>query len=87
VSKEEIISAVKECAAKLGRAPRADEFQFTMSIQRHVIRKHFNTYADLIRECGLERRGSGAALTMEEIFRIGLRPARQVQSPSFCDPL
>src|SRR3981081_2988034 len=69
VSREEIITAVKECAAKLGRAPRADEFQVTMSVQRHVIRKHFNSYAQLITECGLERRGSGVTLTMEEIFR------------------
>jgi hypothetical protein len=69
VSREEIITAVKECAAKLGRVPRQEEFQVTMSIQRHVVRKHFSTYAELITECGLERRGSGVTLTIEEIFR------------------
>jgi hypothetical protein len=68
VSREEIITAVKECAAKLGRVPRADEFQVTMSVQRHVIRKHFSTYAQLLMECGLERHGSGVPLTMEAIF-------------------
>jgi hypothetical protein len=68
VSREEIIAAAKECAAKLGRAPRADEFQVTMSVQRHMIRKHFSSYAQLLTECGLERQGSGVPLTPEEIF-------------------
>lgn len=69
MSREEIITAVKECAAKLGRVPRQEEFQVTMSVQRHVVRKHFTSYAQLIAECGMERRGSGATLTMEDIFR------------------
>jgi hypothetical protein len=69
VSREDIIAAVKECAAKLGGVPRQEEFQVTMSVQRHVVRKHFISYAQLITECGPERRGSGVQLTMEEIFR------------------
>src|SRR3979411_2587775 len=40
-----------------------------MSVQRHVVRKHFTTYAQLIAECGLEHRGSGVPLTMEAIFQ------------------
>jgi len=69
VSREEIIIAVKECVAKLGRVPRQEEFRVTMSVKRHVIRKHFSTYAQLLTECGLEHQGSGAPLTLESMFR------------------
>lgn len=69
MSREEIITAVKECAAKLGRPPGADEFRVTMSVRRHLIRKHFSTYTQLPTECGFERHGSGKALTLESMFR------------------
>lgn len=69
MTREEIIAAVKECAARLGRAPGADEFRLTMSVRRHLIRKYFSTYTQLLTECGLERHGSGKALTLESIFR------------------
>src|SRR5439155_770115 len=69
VTREEIIAAVKECTARLGRAPGADEFRLTMSVRRHLIRKYFSTYTQLLTECGLERHGSGKALTLESIFR------------------
>ncbi|HET8891201.1 MAG TPA: hypothetical protein VFQ41_20020 [Candidatus Angelobacter sp.] len=69
MSREEIISAVKECAARLGRAPRVDEFRVTMSVKKHFIRKHFSTYTQLLAECGLERHGSGVPLTLESMFK------------------
>jgi hypothetical protein len=69
VSREEIIIAVKECAAKLGRAPRMDEFRATMSVNKHLIRKHFSSYTQLLKECGVERHGSGVPLTPELMFR------------------
>ena len=69
MSREEIIIAMKECAAKLGRPPGADEFRVTMAVRRHLIRKHFSTYTQLLTECGLERHGSGKALTLESMFK------------------
>jgi len=69
VSREEIITAVKECVAKLGRVPRQEEFRVTMSVRRHLIRKHFSNYTRLLTECGLERQGSGVPLTLESMFR------------------
>jgi hypothetical protein len=69
VSREEIITAVKECAAKLGRAPRMDEFRATMSVNKNLIRKHFSSYTQLLKECGVERHGSGVPLTLELMFR------------------
>src|SRR5204862_3264850 len=49
VTREEIIAAVKECTARLGRAPGADEFRLTMSVRRHLIRKYFSKYTDLLK--------------------------------------
>src|SRR5580765_3121057 len=69
VSREEIIAAMHEYTNKLGRAPKQDEFRVTMQVRRHLIRKHFSTYTQLLAECGLERHGSGKALTLESIFR------------------
>lgn len=68
VSREEIIAAVKECTAKLGRVPRQEEFRVIMSVKRHVVRKHFSNYTQLLAECGLERQGYGVALTLESMF-------------------
>lgn len=69
MSKEEIITALKDCAARLGRPPGADEFRLTMAVRRHLIRKYFSTYTQLLTECGMERHGSGKALTTESMFR------------------
>jgi HNH endonuclease len=78
VSREEIITAVKECTAKLGRAPGADEFRVTMQVRRHLIRKHFSTYTQLLAECGMERHGSGAPLTLERLFEDWAGMARNL---------
>jgi hypothetical protein len=68
VSREEIVAALQEYATKLGRTPSQEEFRVTMQVRRHLIRKHFSTYRHLLAECGLERYGSGAPLTLERMF-------------------
>ena len=68
MTKEEIIAAVKECAAKLERTPTEAEIRVTMAVKRHLIRKYFNSYTRLISACGLERHGSGVPLTIEAMF-------------------
>jgi hypothetical protein len=60
---------MKECATKLGRPPGADEFRVTMAVRRHLIRKHFSTFTQLLTECGLERHGPGVSLTLEAMFK------------------
>jgi len=68
VSREEIIAAMKECVEKLGRVPRLEEFRVTMEIKRHVIRKHFCSYMELLSACGLERLGPGIPISTESMF-------------------
>lgn len=69
MSREEIITAVKECADRLGRAPLQEEFRVMMTVRRHLIRKHFSNYTQLLTESGLERHGSGVPLTLESMLR------------------
>ena len=69
MSREEIIVAMQEYTTRLGRVPRQDEFRVTMQVRRHLIRKHFSTYTQLLSECGLERQGSGVPLTLEGMFQ------------------
>ena len=44
VTKEEMIAAVKECAAKLGHAPSATEFAKETNVGKSDIRKTFGNY-------------------------------------------
>jgi hypothetical protein len=69
VNREEIIAALKECVARLGRVPRQDEFRVTMAVRRYLIRKQFGNYGQLLTECGLEHHGSGVPLALESMFR------------------
>jgi hypothetical protein len=46
-----------------------DEFRVTMSVKKHLIRKHFTSYTQLLTECGVERHGSGVPLTLESMFQ------------------
>lgn len=68
VTREEIIEAMKACVTKLGRVPAQDEFRVIMQVKKHHVRKHFSTYTQLLTVCGLERHGSGVALTAEALF-------------------
>jgi hypothetical protein len=69
VTKEEIISALKECAARLGHAPSYTEFRGYADVKMHGIRKHFPTYTSALSEAGLERLGGGHTLTMQALLK------------------
>src|SRR5437588_3555221 len=68
ITKEEIIAAVKECAAKLGEAPSATEFHKSTQVSKNDLRKTFGSYRRLLFACGLERQGCGYLVTMESLF-------------------
>jgi len=69
VSREEIIAAMQKYTTRMGKAPSQDEFRVNMQVPRHLIRKHFSTYRQLLSVCGLERHGSGVPLTLEAMFQ------------------
>ena len=45
MSKEEVIAAIQESAARSGHVPTFTEVRRTMKMSKHEIRKHFLTYS------------------------------------------
>jgi hypothetical protein len=78
VTKEEIISALKECAATLGHAPSHPEFRAHTGVKMHGIRKHFPTYTSALTEAGLERLGGGHTLSMQALLKEWAQVARKL---------
>ena len=68
MTREEIIAAVKECAAKLGRAPRSAEFHKHTQVTIHQVRRGFRTFTRLLAASGVDRKGPGVALGLQELF-------------------
>jgi len=68
MSKEEVIAAIQESAARLGHVPTFNEVRRTMRMSKHEIRKHFLTYAKALTECGLQRTGPGYELDLKILF-------------------
>jgi hypothetical protein len=68
VTKEEIMTAIRESAEKIGHAPSLNELQRMVKLPLRSMRKNFGTYAQALRACGMERRGSGYQVSMEWLF-------------------
>jgi len=68
MSKEEIIAAIRECAAQLGHAPSSIELDRMMRITRAHYREHFANYTEAMREAGCETRGGGYKIDLETLF-------------------
>ncbi len=69
MSKEEVIAAIQESAARLGHVPTFTEVRRTTQMSKHEIRKHFLTYSKALNECGLQRTGPGYEADATEIFK------------------
>jgi hypothetical protein len=78
MTREEIIAAVKECAAKLGRAPRAEEFYKLTPVTINQVLRGFRTFTRLLAASGVEREGPGVALGLEELFLDWARITRKL---------
>ena len=68
MTKEELITAIQECAAKLGRTPSMGEFRKATAAGKGQIRKHFGTFKQLLEASSLEARGSGHVVEMKDLF-------------------
>ena len=72
VSKEEIITAIQECAGKLGRAPKfAELLQHCPTAKMGAIRKYIGTYTLALRESGIECAGAGFEVAMDDSSATG----------------
>jgi len=68
MNKEKIVAAVKECAARLGRAPNSAELYQSTTISKHQVRKHFGTYTRMLTASGIQRQGPGCRVEMNALF-------------------
>ncbi len=78
MSKEEIIAAVKECAARLGHTPSVAEFRKNTRVSKNDIRTTFGSYKRLLLASRLERGGGGYIVSLESLFLDWARVARKV---------
>jgi len=69
VTREEVVTIIRELAAKLGRTPSRNELAKLTAVNRNVIRNIFGTYTRALNECRLERAGGGRKLALEALFR------------------
>lgn len=79
MTKEEVIAATKDCAAKLGRTPSLPELAKTARVMIWDIRKSFGTYRRVLKECGLEGRGTGHPMSERSMFKLWAEAVRQWQ--------
>lgn len=86
MTREEIIIAIKNCAEKIGHAPSVRELRQTVSVSGRCIQKHFGTYGEALKACGLERKGCGYKVSKEEVFEELARVIRELgKMPTMVD--
>ncbi len=57
MTKEEIIAAIANCAAKLGHAPSIRELKAAINMNMRELRWHFDSYTNALRAAGIEAKG------------------------------
>jgi hypothetical protein len=77
-TKEEVITAIQECAAALGRVPSLTELRQMTKVSERDIRGNFGAYKALLKVCGLERQGAGYALSPKALFLSWAKVAREL---------
>ena len=78
MTKEQIMAAIKECAATLGHAPSLPELERSSGVVQRNIMKNFGTYGRALKACGLERQGSGFMLDLRTLFLSWAEVARSL---------
>lgn len=69
MTREEILAAIKGYAEKHGRVPSLRQFQAEMDIPHHRIEKHFGSWKDALKLCGMEPSQSGSRASVEDLFK------------------
>ena len=86
MTKQEVMTTMVECTAKLGRAPSLPELTRMSTVTRRLVRKYFGSYARALAECNLARSGAGYKVELPDLFRDWAGIARQLKKlPSVND--
>lgn len=67
-SKEEILEAIRECAARTGYYPSFNELSRMMDISMRRIRQLFGRYSRAVQAAGVDPQGPGRELKMDQLF-------------------
>ncbi len=78
MSKKQIIATLRKYANQLGRTPRAAEFHRHARLSPREMQRHFGTFSRLLKASGIERRGPGVPIGLEELFLDWARVARKL---------
>jgi Homing endonuclease associated repeat len=80
-TKDEIVAAIKDCAAKLGRVPLQRELRQHYGLLPTRIQRVFGTYSAALKAGGLEARGPGYTADIKELFREWAGMVREAGKP------
>jgi hypothetical protein len=69
MTREEMVTTIRELAEKLGRPPSLAELAKMTPVSRQKIRRCFGTYTWTLRECGLEARHRKQTISTEKLFQ------------------
>ncbi|HET9282607.1 MAG TPA: hypothetical protein VFR24_11660 [Candidatus Angelobacter sp.] len=69
MTKEEITAAILFCEKKLKHAPSRSELLKLKGVSRGDLRRNFGTYKCALESCGLEARGGGKKVKIEQLFQ------------------
>lgn len=78
VTKEEIIAAIQECTKTLGHTPTNRELRTHYNVAPRDVQRAFGGHKNAVAACGLEPRGSGHEVSMENLFRDWAEIARRI---------
>jgi hypothetical protein len=68
MTKEEILQAIKDCAAELGRPPSITELVKMTAVHRASLYRKFGGYRHALAACGLEKSGPGYETDLRSLF-------------------
>jgi hypothetical protein len=86
MTKDEILQAIKDCAAELGRPPSISELVKMTPVHRASLYWKFGGYRHALAACGLEKSGPGYETDLRSLFLDWAGVARQVgKLPTMAD--
>jgi hypothetical protein len=79
MTREQLMTAIGECAEALGHVPSHAELMRSGKVSGRQIVKHFGTYTRALRACNLERSMGGHKVPLEKLFLDWARVVREVK--------
>ena len=83
-AKEEVIAAIKELAARLGRTPSFNQIKSDTKLTDHQLHRLFGSRTQLLKECGLQPVQRVPVPSMEELFREWANVVRTLGKAPTC---